>query len=92
MDLSCRYLPQRFLPDKAIDLVDEAASRARLAGRSLPPELQALELRACLLYTSLPPDYASSPPRVRVARAFVLVLWSIVTHPADRFNEIFDEK
>uniref|UniRef100_UPI0023F77CCB Clp protease N-terminal domain-containing protein n=1 Tax=Clostridium phoceensis TaxID=1650661 RepID=UPI0023F77CCB len=34
VDLSCRYLPQRFLPDKAIDLVDEAASRARLAGRS----------------------------------------------------------
>ena len=30
VDLSCRYLPQRFLPDKAIDLVDEAASRARL--------------------------------------------------------------
>ena len=46
VDLSCRYLPQRFPPDKAIDLVDEAASRARLAGRSLPPELQALELRA----------------------------------------------
>ena len=46
VDLSCRYLPQRFLPDKAIDLVDEAASRARLGGRSLPPELQALELRA----------------------------------------------
>ena len=46
VDLSCRYLPQRFLPDKAIDLVDVAARRARLAGRSLPPELQALELRA----------------------------------------------
>ena len=29
VDLSCRYLPQRFLPDKAIDLVDEAASRAQ---------------------------------------------------------------
>jgi len=46
VDLSIRYLPQRFLPDKAIDLVDEAASRARLAGRSLPPELRALEERA----------------------------------------------
>ena len=43
VDLSCRYLPQRFLPDKAIDLVDEAASRARLAGRSLPPELRAVQ-------------------------------------------------
>ena len=46
VDLSVRYLPQRFLPDKAIDLVDEAASRARLAGRSLPPELRELEQRA----------------------------------------------
>ena len=47
VDLSIRYLPQRFLPDKAIDLVDEAASRARLAGRALPPELKELESRAC---------------------------------------------
>jgi len=46
VDLSIRYLPQRFLPDKAIDLMDEAASRARLAGRSLPPELKELEERA----------------------------------------------
>ena len=42
MDLSIRYLPQRFLPDKAIDLVDEAASRARLSTRVLPEELQKL--------------------------------------------------
>ena len=47
VDLSIRYLPQRFLPDKAIDLVDEAASRARLAGRELPPDLKELEGR-CL--------------------------------------------
>ena len=46
VDLSVRYLPQRFLPDKAIDLVDEAAARARLAGRNLPPELKELESRA----------------------------------------------
>ena len=45
VDLSIRYLPQRFLPDKAIDLVDEAASRARLSGRALPPELRELEGR-----------------------------------------------
>ena len=44
--LSCGDLPQRFLPDTAIDRVDAAASRARRAGRSLPPELQALEFRA----------------------------------------------
>lgn len=46
VDLSIRYLPQRFLPDKAIDLVDEAASRARLDNRTLPPELKELEERA----------------------------------------------
>lgn len=46
VDLSIRYLPQRFLPDKAIDLVDEAASWARLSARALPEELQKLEERA----------------------------------------------
>ena len=46
VDLSRRYLPQRFLPDKAIDLMDEAASRVRLSGHKLPPELQTLEQRA----------------------------------------------
>lgn len=46
VDLSIRYLPQRFLPDKAIDLVDEAASWARLSTRVLPEELQKLEERA----------------------------------------------
>ena len=47
VDLSIRYLPTRFLPDKAIDLMDEAAARARLSGRTLPPEIRALEQR-CL--------------------------------------------
>ena len=45
VDLSVRYLPQRFLPDKAIDLVDEAAAQARLNGGGLPPELRRLEGR-----------------------------------------------
>ena len=46
VDLSIRYLPGRFLPDKAIDLLDEGCARARLSGRTLPPELKALEDRA----------------------------------------------
>ena len=45
VDLSMRYLPQRFLPDKAIDLMDEAASRVRLDHHTLPPDLQKLEQR-----------------------------------------------
>jgi len=37
--LSHRYIADRFLPDKAIDLIDEAASALRIANDSLPPEL-----------------------------------------------------
>ncbi len=44
--LSHRYLPQRFWPDKAIDLVDEAAAQARLCGRPLPSRLKELSQRA----------------------------------------------
>ncbi|MCB9643664.1 MAG: ATP-dependent chaperone ClpB [Myxococcales bacterium] len=41
--LSDRYINDRFLPDKAIDLVDEAASRIRLESDSLPAELEQLQ-------------------------------------------------
>ncbi len=46
VDLSYRYLPQRFWPDKAIDLIDEAAAQSRLEGRVMPPQLQQLSQRA----------------------------------------------
>jgi ATP-dependent Clp protease ATP-binding subunit ClpC len=36
-ELAARYVPDRFLPDKAIDLVDEAASRVRMQRASAPP-------------------------------------------------------
>ncbi len=41
--LSERYLTDRFLPDKAIDVIDEAGSRARLAVSAIPTELRELE-------------------------------------------------
>jgi len=41
--LSDRYIADRFLPDKAIDLMDEAASRVRLASFIVPPNLKSLE-------------------------------------------------
>ena len=41
--LSARYIPDRYLPDKAIDLVDEAASRVRLRTFTAPDSLQELE-------------------------------------------------
>jgi ATP-dependent Clp protease ATP-binding subunit ClpB len=41
--LSRRYLPARFLPDKAIDIVDEACARIRMRKESKPPEIDRLE-------------------------------------------------
>ena len=42
VDMSHRYITDRFLPDKAIDLIDEAASRVRLSSNTRPPELKEL--------------------------------------------------
>ena len=41
--MSARYIADRFLPDKAIDLIDEAASRVRLRSFTAPPDLKELE-------------------------------------------------
>ena len=43
VDLSKRYITDRFLPDKAIDLIDEAASRLRLEMNSVPEEIDEAE-------------------------------------------------
>ena len=42
-ELSARYLTERFLPDKAIDLVDEAASKVRISLASMPEPLKEME-------------------------------------------------
>ena len=44
--LSRRYITGRFLPDKAVDLMDEAASRVRMGTRPDSPELRAMEAKA----------------------------------------------
>ena len=41
--LAVRYISDRFLPDKAIDLIDEAASRLRVTSLTAPPDLRAFE-------------------------------------------------
>ncbi|HMR92704.1 MAG TPA: ATP-dependent chaperone ClpB [Chitinophagaceae bacterium] len=43
VELSARYITDRFLPDKAIDLVDESAAKLRLEMNSMPEELDTLE-------------------------------------------------
>ena len=47
--LSDRYIFDRFLPDKAIDLIDEAGSRVRLKASGLPPEAKQLEDELALI-------------------------------------------
>ena len=43
VELSSRYITDRFLPDKAIDLIDEAASKLKLEVNSIPEELEKIE-------------------------------------------------
>lgn len=43
VDLSVRYINDRFLPDKAIDLIDEAASRVKMRTYTIPDSIKALE-------------------------------------------------
>src|SRR5690606_6337994 len=43
--LSERYITDRFLPDKAIDVIDEAGARARLAAQVRPPEVEEWKAR-----------------------------------------------
>src|SRR3989442_4275132 len=47
--LSNRYIPDRFLPDKAIDLVDEAAARIRMQIDSMPQEIDEIQRRVMQL-------------------------------------------
>ena len=42
VNLSARYITDRFLPDKAVDLIDEAAAARRLESESLPKEIDSL--------------------------------------------------
>lgn len=49
--MSARYINDRYLPDKAIDLVDEAASRGRMESMTAPNDLKALENRINALVT-----------------------------------------
>ncbi|SPL62633.1 ATP-dependent Clp protease ATP-binding subunit ClpA [Ochrobactrum soli] len=57
-ELSDRYVSGRFLPDKAIDLIDQAAARVRLSTTSRPAEIQ--ELEAEIAQTKREQSYAAS--------------------------------
>ncbi|WP_283949439.1 ATP-dependent Clp protease ATP-binding subunit [Limobrevibacterium gyesilva] len=57
-ELSDRYVTGRFLPDKAIDLIDQAAARVKISSTARPPELQELEAEVRQLKREQ--DYATS--------------------------------
>ena len=44
VELSERYIPDRFLPDKALDLIDEAGASLRISSMTAPPDLKEMEL------------------------------------------------
>ncbi len=44
VDLADRYITDRFMPDKAIDLIDEAAAKVRISKLTLPPEIKQKEI------------------------------------------------
>ena len=50
VELSARYINDRYLPDKAIDLMDEAASRVRLEAEAMSPDLKSLEEKITTLH------------------------------------------
>lgn len=52
-ELSDRYIADRFLPDKAIDVIDEAASKMRVASLITPPEILNLEKEKTLINDSI---------------------------------------
>jgi ATP-dependent Clp protease ATP-binding subunit ClpC len=66
--LGDRYISDRFLPDKAIDLIDEAASRVRLRGAMPPQELR----QAKLDLQSVQKELASLPTNRQYERAYEL--------------------
>jgi ATP-dependent Clp protease ATP-binding subunit ClpC len=67
-ELSDRYITTRFLPDKAIDLIDQAAARVRISATSRPAAIQELEAEIAQLKREQ--DYASSRKRFDEAKNF----------------------
>ncbi|MEL7941642.1 ATP-dependent Clp protease ATP-binding subunit [Pseudomonas delhiensis] len=67
-ELADRYITNRFLPDKAIDLIDQAAARVRIGATSRPADIQELEAEIAQLKREQ--DYATSRKRFDEAKSF----------------------
>ncbi len=95
--LSDRYIADRFLPDKAIDLVDESASRLRMEIDSSPVELDEAERRVTQLEIELAADPVNRDPLekeladVRSRRDELAARWAKEKESLERVKEITRE-
>jgi ATP-dependent Clp protease ATP-binding subunit ClpC len=72
IDLSTRYITGRFLPDKAIDVIDEAGAAVRLKSMTQPPDLKELDGEITKLdqeKEEASPPRTSSGPRASATRS-----------------------
>jgi ATP-dependent Clp protease ATP-binding subunit ClpC len=84
-ELSDRYVAGRFLPDKAIDLIDQAAARVRLSTTSRPADIQ--ELEAEIAQFRREQDYSSSRKQYDRAKQF----GDQVAEKEQRLNELTEK-
>ena len=79
VSLSRRYINDRFLPDKAIDLMDEAASQVRMKAESASPDLKSLEEKIAALHREKvkpsPPRTTRRPPSCGISRRITPIRW-----------------
>ncbi|MBI4973394.1 ATP-dependent Clp protease ATP-binding subunit [Candidatus Roizmanbacteria bacterium] len=85
--LSKRYVGDRFLPDKAVDLIDEAASAVRLPLLSLPENIRSLETRiAELNQETKESEKSGDPVKVRVLHSKIAEITSELNEKKDDYN------
>ncbi len=84
---SKRYIGDRFLPDKAVDLIDEAASAVRLPLLSLPEEIKSLEDRvAQLTQEAAESEKAGDKVKARIVRSKIDDIKATLNEKKDQFN------
>lgn len=85
--LSKRYVGDRFLPDKAVDLIDEAASAVRLPMISLPEEIRSLETRVAeLTQEKKETEKKGDKVRLRILNSKIDEIQSNLNEKKEEFN------
>ena len=90
--LSHRYITDRFLPDKAIDLIDEAAASLRIQIDSLPTEIDQLERRATQLQIERQALVKETDPNSRERLATVEKELAEIREQSDRLKAVWQQE